>query len=69
MNINFSNEEMIYLYCHFRKEIKKLEDLKSLPNCPISKINLNQDIKLFSGIADKLRDACPELSGLDNYKF
>lgn len=69
MNIDLSNEEIIYIYGHFRKEARKLEELKSSPNCPISKINLNQDIKLFNSIADKLRDACPKLSKLDNYRL
>lgn len=69
MNVNFSDEEAIFIYIHFRKEAHKLEELKALPNCPLSKTNLNQDIKLFSGIADKLKEVYPNLSSLDNYKI
>lgn len=69
MNVNFSDEEAIFIYIHFRKEAQKLEELKSSPNCPISKTNLNQDIKLFSGIADKLKEVYPKLASLENYKM
>lgn len=69
MDINFSNQEITFIYGHFCKEMQKLEELKSFPNCPISKKDLNQDIKLFNSIVDKLREAYPELSKLDNYNF
>lgn len=69
MDINFSNEEVIFIYGHFCKEARKIEELKSTPNCPISKSTLDQDIKLFNSIADKLRNAYPGLSKLDNYRI
>lgn len=67
MDINFSNEEILFMYGHFRKESEKLTEIKSASDCPISKTNLNKDIALFDGIANKLRDACPSLSKLDNF--
>lgn len=69
MDINFSDTEVIFIYGHFRKEAQKLEKLKALPDCPISTVNLNQDIKLYNDIADKLHNACPGLSKLDDYKL
>lgn len=69
MGIDFSNQEIIFMYGHFRKQARKLMEIKSAPNCPISETNLNQDIALYNGIADKLRDAYPGLSKLDNYRI
>ena len=69
MDINFSNEELIFIYGHFRKEARKLSEIKSSPNCPIAEENLNSDIALYTSIADKLRDTCPTLSKLDTYKL
>lgn len=69
MEINFSDPELIYIYGHFRKEAKKLEEIKNAPNCPVSVADIDKDIQLFSSIADKLKDACPGLSKLDNYKI
>lgn len=69
MDIHFSEKELIFMYGHFRKEARKLMEIKSAPDCPISKINLEQDIALYSGIADKLRDSCPGLSKLDDFKI
>lgn len=69
MDVHFSDEEIIFIYGHFRKEARKLEEIKASKDCPISKDNLNQDIKLFNDIADKMRETCPELSKLDAYKI
>ncbi len=67
MNIDFSDTDILFIYGHFRKEAQKLEKIKSMPDCPVSKVSLTQDIKLFNDIADKLRDACPGLSKMDNF--
>lgn len=69
MNLNFSNEEVLFIYGHFRKEARKLSEIKSTPNCPIAKENLDTDIALYTSIADKLRDAYPNLSRLDSFKL
>lgn len=69
MEVNLSNTDALFIYGHFRKEAHKLEALKAMPDCPVSKENLDQDIQLYNSIADKFRDAYPELSGLDNYRI
>lgn len=69
MEINFSDPEAVYIYGHFRKEARKLEEMKSIPNCPVSAADIDKDIQLFNSIADRLRDACPGLSKLDSFKI
>ncbi len=69
MEINFTNSEIIFIYGHFRKEANKLKAIKDAPDCPISKDNLNQDIDLYTSIADKLLDAYPGLGKFDKFKL
>lgn len=69
MEINFSDTDVIFIYGHFRKQARKLEEIKNLPNCPVSATDIDKEIQLFSSIADKLRDACPGLSKLDSYRI
>lgn len=60
----FSNTEMLFIYGHFKKEVKKLESLKSTPNCPVDKKSINQEIKLFSSITDKIDKEYPQFSAM-----
>lgn len=69
MDINFSNTDVVFMYGHFRKEARKLTELKNTPKCPIHEDTLNTDIDLYTSLADKLREACPGLSKLDDYKL
>ena len=69
MNINFSNTDLVFMYGHFRKQARKLTEMKNAPNCPIDSFSLDQDIDLFTKLADKLKEAYPNLSQLDNYKI
>jgi len=57
------------MYGHFRKEARKLEELSALPDCPVDRKNIAADINLYSSLADKLRDAYPNLSKMDTYKI
>lgn len=66
MNIDFTEQDVIFLYGHFKKKIKELELLKATPSCPISKKNINQDIKIYSSITDKIEKVCPQLKELGN---
>lgn len=67
MNFNFSEEEILFIYGHFIKEVKKLENLKTIPNCPIDSESIMTDIKLYSSIISKLEISCPQLSKLKTY--
>lgn len=69
MEINFSNTDVVFIYGHFRKEARKLENIKNSPHCSISKSDINNDIKLYNSISDKLLDACPGLSKMDEFKL
>lgn len=69
MEINFTNPEIIFIYGHFKKKIQELETLKITPGNPFSKTDINKDIKLYSSITNKLKEACPNLSKLDKYDF
>lgn len=69
MEINFSGTDLVFMYGHFRKEARKLEELSALPDCPVDRKNIAADINLYSSLADKLRDAYPNLSKMDTYKI
>lgn len=69
MEIGFTNPEVIFIYGHFKKQIRKLEDLKTTPGNPFSKSDIDKDIKLYSSITEKLKAACPGLGKLDNYQI
>lgn len=69
MDINFSNTDIIFIYGHFRKEARKLNELKAMPDCPIDKSSIDAEIELYNSIADKMRSAEPSLSKLDNYRI
>ena len=64
MNIDFSAQEVIFIYGHFKKQIRELENMKASPQNPISKTNINQDIKLFTAITDKIEAGHPQIREL-----
>ncbi|WP_027633346.1 hypothetical protein [Clostridium hydrogeniformans] len=67
MDFDFTSEEIIFIYGHFKKEIKKLTELKNLPNSPISHKSINVDIDLYSSITNKIEKCCPRLNKLNSY--
>lgn len=69
MEIDFTNQDLIFIYGTFRKEIRKLEDIKNAPNCPFSKKDIDREIKLYSSINDKLKEVNPNLEKMDKYKI
>ncbi len=69
MEIKFTNADVIFIYGHFVKEVRRLEDAKNSPDRTISKTDLNKEIKLYSSIIEKLKDSCPSLSTLDKLTF
>jgi hypothetical protein len=67
MNIDFSDKDILLIYGHFRKEINKLNKLKTSPGNPISVSNINQDIKLFSSITNKIEKVYPQILELGKH--
>ena len=67
MEINFTSQELLFLYGHFKLEAQKLEALKATPGCPISSENLDSDIKFYKSIAQKLSDCEPKLLNMNPY--
>ena len=67
MQIDFTPQELLFIYGHFKLEAHKLELFKSAPDCPISSENLNSDIHFFNSIAKKLSDCEPNLLNMDTY--
>lgn len=67
INVDFSNEDILLIYGHFGKKINELNSLKNHPNNPIHVSNINQDIKLFSSITDKIEKTYPQLREMNKY--
>lgn len=66
MNIDFSEQDILYIYGCFQERIKKVEESKSAQNCPVDKKSINQELKLCSSIVDKIKTAYPNLVKLDS---
>ena len=67
MEINFTPQELLFIYGHFKLEAQKLEAIKSTPGCPISVENLDSDISFYKSIAKKLSDCEPKLLNMNKY--
>lgn len=67
MEIDFTPQELLFVYGHFKRKAQELENLKAKPNCSIAVESLNSDIKLYSSIAKKLSDSNPDLLKMDPY--
>jgi hypothetical protein len=66
-DIGFSDKDIFLIYGHFRKKINELNEFKANPHCPIHKSNLNQDVKLFSSITDKIEEVYPQIGEMNKY--
>jgi len=66
-SIDFSSEDILLIYGHFKKKVNELNLLKSSPNNPIHVSNINQDIKLFSSITDKIEKIYPQICEMNKY--
>ena len=67
MEINFTPQELLFIYAHFKLEAQKLEAIKNTPNCPISTENLDSDINFYNSIAQKLSNCEPKLRNMNPY--
>jgi hypothetical protein len=67
MDFDFTSQEIIFIFGHFKKKTKELRLLKDSPNCPISHENITQDIKLYSSITDKIEKCYPQLNELNTF--
>lgn len=59
MSINFSTNDLLLIYGHFSKKIKKLEMLKSMPDNPVDISSINQELELFTSITSKIEEEHP----------
>jgi hypothetical protein len=67
MSVDFSDKDILLIYGDFRKKINELNTLKASPNNPIHVSSLNQDIKLFSSITDKIEKVYPQLREMNKH--
>jgi len=67
MNVDFTSTQILFIYCQFSGEIEKLEDKKSCPNCPMSKKDINKEIKLYASVIDSLVKAYPNLEQMNKF--
>lgn len=65
MEINFTDQDVLFIYGTFKKKIEKLNLLKSTPNCPIADESINQELELYSSVVNKLLEAQPKLAILE----
>ncbi|OKP94785.1 hypothetical protein [Paenibacillus sp. P32E] len=59
--IDFSEHDVLLIYGHFMKKIKKLELIQSTPGNPIHPDNIKEELELFSSITGKLEENNPQL--------
>lgn len=69
MSINFNNNDLLLIYGHFSKKIKKLEQLKSMPDNPIDLSSINQEIELFTSITNKIEEEHPSFLKLKEHMW
>lgn len=67
MEINFTDQDILFIYGTFKKKIEKLNVLKSTPNCPIADDSINKEIELYTSVVNKLLEAQPKLAALEPY--
>ena len=67
MDIDFTKEDILFIYGRFKREIHELESLKANPKNPIDVRSINQEIKLYSSVTDKIEKVYPNISSLNNY--
>lgn len=67
MEFDFTPEDIISIYGHFKKHIQKLELIKNSPNCPIADESIDQEIQIYSSITSKIKKCYPNLLKLDTY--
>lgn len=69
MEINFSNQDALFVYGVFLKKVQELEKIKNSRGCPFSKSDMDKEIKLHTSVMEKLREAIPELQKMDSYNL
>lgn len=67
MEINFTDRDVLFIYGTFKKKLEKLNQLKSIPDCPIAAESIDQDIELYSSVVNKILEAQPKLKVLEPY--
>lgn len=67
MRIDLSDQDIIFIYGHFKKELKKIDDIANAPNCPFDKTNIQNQKAPFLSVIEKLKTQAPNLSQMDKY--
>jgi hypothetical protein len=65
-NVDLSKSDIVFVYSRFMSNISDLEAMKSIKPLPVSKANINQEIKRLSSVTDKIRDQYPGLAIFDD---
>lgn len=66
--VDFTKEDILLIYGHFRKLLDKVETVNNMEHPPINRKNLNTDIKQYSSIIHKILEAHPEFQLLEDIR-
>ncbi len=67
MTLELEDKEIIFIYGHFKKQICKLEEMKSSPDCPIEKSCIKKDINFYNKITESIAKQYPQLIQMNKY--
>ena len=67
MEIDFTPQELLFVYGECKLKVQELNEKKSIPNYPISSKNIDSEINLYSSIAKKISDSEPNLLSMNPY--
>lgn len=69
MTTDFTKQDILLIYGHFKKLLNKVEEVNKMKNPPIDRKNLRAEINQYSSIIEKILEANPEIKLLeDNWK-
>jgi len=67
MEIDFTNQEAMFIHGRFKLEMEELKAMKEAPDCPFDARDLDQRIESLSSIILKLEDTIPNLAKMNPY--
>ena len=68
-NINFSDEEIIFIYGEFAKKINEINIIKQAPNNPFSNKTIKSQLKMYVEVLNKIDKTHPQLKEMFNYLY
>lgn len=69
VEFGLTKEELLFMYGHLLKNLRKLESIRNTPNFPVDAENLDADIRLYASITNKIKTAYPGLETLDSFNL